>query len=244
MQNSRVATLSAFLGLAAVAAFAVGPLGIQMGVFTPFIGFRIFGLGTLLGLLALVLGMAGLWFTRAASARGGRGRAVVGAVFGVVVVAIVATVALPSGALPVINDITTDTNDPPQFSAAQKIASNVGRDLSYPNEFAALQSQGYPDLAPIPVAEPPEEVRITAEGVAQQIGWEITYRDAGAGIFEAVQVTSIFRFVDDIVVRVRPSDGGSIVDVRSKSRDGKGDMGANAARIRMFRDKLTRLEDG
>jgi uncharacterized protein (DUF1499 family) len=53
-------------------------------------------------------------------------------------------------------------------------------------------------------------------------------------------VTRIFRFVDDIVVRVRPSNGGSIVDVRSKSRDGRGDMGANAARIRAFRDKLAR----
>lgn len=240
-KSSRAATLAALLGLASGAAFAVGPLGIQLGVFTPFIGFRIFGLGVLLGLLALVLGMAGLWFTRAASAHSGRGRALVGAACGLVVVAIVATVALPARTLPVINDITTDPADPPQFSAAQKIAANVGRDLSYPGESTAtLQRQGYPDLAPIAVAEPPEEMRITAEGVAQQLGWEITYRDAGAGIFEAVQVTSIFRFVDDIVVRVRPSNGGSIIDVRSKSRDGRGDMGANAARIRAFRDKINR----
>jgi uncharacterized protein (DUF1499 family) len=240
VQNSRVATLSALLGLASVAAFAVGPLGIHIGVFTPFIGFRIFGLGLLFGLLALVLGMAGLWFTRAATGRDGRGRAGVGAACGLVIVGIVASVALPSGSLPVINDITTDPDDPPQFSVAQKIPANVGRDLSYPNDFAPQQRAGYPDLAPITVTEPPDEVRITAEGVAQQLGWEITYRDAGAGIFEAVQVTRIFRFVDDIVVRVRPSNGGSIVDVRSKSRDGRGDMGANAARIRAFRDKLAR----
>ncbi len=56
------------------------------------------------------------------------------------------------------------------------------------------------------------------------------------GVFEAVEVTRIFRFVDDIVVRVRMSPGGngSVVDVRSKSRDGRGDLGANAARIRAF----------
>jgi len=42
--------------------------------------------------------------------------------------------------------------------------------------------------------------------------------------------------VDDISVRVRESGGGAVVDIRSKSRDGKGDMGANAARIRAFRD--------
>ncbi|MBW2399988.1 MAG: DUF1499 domain-containing protein, partial [Deltaproteobacteria bacterium] len=44
--------------------------------------------------------------------------------------------------------------------------------------------------------------------------------------------------VDDIVVRVRRDGADSIVDVRSKSRDGRGDMGANAARIRLFRDEL------
>ena len=53
--------------------------------------------------------------------------------------------------------------------------------------------------------------------------------------------TRIFRFVDDVVVRVRPAEGGgAIVDVRSKSRDGRGDLGANAARIRAFAEKLPR----
>jgi uncharacterized protein (DUF1499 family) len=37
---------------------------------------------------------------------------------------------------------------------------------------------------------------------------------------------------------VRPADGGSVVDVRSKSRDGQGDLGANARRIRAFRTAL------
>jgi uncharacterized protein (DUF1499 family) len=41
-------------------------------------------------------------------------------------------------------------------------------------------------------------------------------------------------------VRVRAAPNGSVVDVRSKSRDGQGDMGANAARIRAFRDALGR----
>ena len=39
--------------------------------------------------------------------------------------------------------------------------------------------------------------------------------------------------IDDVVVRVRPgAQGGSIVDVRSRSRVGQSDLGANAARIR------------
>jgi len=37
---------------------------------------------------------------------------------------------------------------------------------------------------------------------------------------------------------VRPRDGGSIVEMRSKSRDGKGDIGANAKRIESFFARL------
>ena len=47
-------------------------------------------------------------------------------------------------------------------------------------------------------------------------------------------MTAIFRFVDDIAIRVRPTASGTVVDVRSKSRDGRGDLGANAERIRAF----------
>ncbi len=241
MNISRVATLSAALGLIAGTAFGLGPAGIQVGIFTPFIGFRIFTLGALLGLLALVLGVIGLWRTRDSALRGGRPRAVAGTALGTLVVLTILLAAGSAGNVPVINDITTDPDSPPAFEAARKIPENLERDLSYPGEeFAVLQREGYPDLEPIEVDGLPGEVLVTAEAVAQQLGWEITYRDASRGTFEAIQVTPIFRFVDDIVVRVQPDGAGSRIDVRSKSRDGRGDMGANAARIRVFREAVTR----
>jgi len=49
-----------------------------------------------------------------------------------------------------------------------------------------------------------------------------------------VATSDLCRFHDDFAVRVRPDDGGAVVDMRSKSRDGKGDLGANAERIRSF----------
>jgi uncharacterized protein (DUF1499 family) len=240
---SRVATLAAALGLAAAVAFVLGPAAIQIGAVSPFVGFRIFGLGLLLGVLALVCGTAGLWRTRAAAGRHGRRRAVVGMGLGLTIVAIVALAAGSAGNVPVINDITTDPEDPPVFTAAQQIEANRGRDLGYPgDDVARQQREGYPDLAPIRVSDPPAAAFARAERAAAALKWEITYRDPTTGVFEAVEVTRIFRFVDDIVVRVRISPGGngSIVDVRSKSRDGRGDMGANAARIRAFRDALSR----
>ncbi len=240
---SRVATLAAALGLAAAVAFILGPAAIQIGAVSPFVGFRIFGLGLLLGVLALVFGAAGLWRTRAAAGRHGRRRAVVGMGLGLTIVTIVVLAAGSAGNVPIINDVTTDPKDPPVFTAAQQIEANHDRDLGYPGDDVARQQRaGYPDLAPIHLNDPPDSAFARAERAAAALNWEITVRDPTTGVFEAVEVTRIFRFVDDIVVRVRMSPDGnaSVVDVRSKSRDGRGDIGANAARIRAFRDALSR----
>jgi len=237
--HSRVATLSRGAGFLAVVACAVGPLAIQLGLLSAFIGFRLFLFGALLGLVALLLGAVGLWTTRSASGRIGRGRAVLGLVLGFAIVGVLVASAGSGGNVPAINDITTNPEDPPVFFAAVELEPNRGRDLTYPGEeFASQQRDAYPDLAPIVLAAPPSDAFPKVESAIEGLGWEITYRDAETGVLEAVDVTRIFRFVDDIVVRIRPQAAGSVIDVRSKSRDGKSDMGANATRIRAFRDAL------
>ena len=65
----------------------------------------------------------------------------------------------------------------------------------------------------------------------QDMGLEIVAVDEAGGVVEATETTFWFGFKDDVVVRVRPSGDGSIVDVRSVSRVGLSDLGANAARI-------------
>ncbi len=62
--------------------------------------------------------------------------------------------------------------------------------------------------------------------------------DPETGRVEARDMSLVFRFVDDVVVRVRPGTSGSVVDIRSRSRDGRGDLGINAARIRALSDAL------
>ena len=44
--------------------------------------------------------------------------------------------------------------------------------------------------------------------------------------------TPIMGFRDDIVVRIRPGPEGARVDIRSASRYGRSDLGANASRVR------------
>jgi uncharacterized protein (DUF1499 family) len=64
--------------------------------------------------------------------------------------------------------------------------------------------------------------------------WDIVAAEEAAGRIEATDRTFWFGFIDDIVIRVRPTDVGSRVDVRSVSRVGVSDVGANAARIRGY----------
>ena len=142
--------------------------------------------------------------------------------------------------VPPIHDITTDTADPPQFVALQSVRQNAPNGVAYGGpEIAAQQQKGYPDIKPLVLKTPPAETLQHAIDAARSLGWEVISTDAASGRIEATDTTSWFGFKDDIVVRVRPdASGGSRVDVRSVSRVGHSDLGANAARVRKYLAKL------
>ncbi len=204
-------------------------------------------LGSLCGLLALLLGGIGLYTTRTASGRSGRRLALFGvATGGVLVVALLAAL-LPvlRAELPTLNDISTDLENPPRFASDP---SGRGRDMTYPppNYPPNWREQiraAWPALAPIESAHPPTHALELAARTARQLGWQVTHVDEAAGIIQAQHSTRLFRFVDDVVIRVRAdAGGGARLDLRSKSRDGRGDLGANAARIQRFRDAYRRAQ--
>ena len=237
--SSRAAHLAAMLGLGALAVCALVPVVIQLGLASPMGGFKAFMLGNLLALAALVTGMIGVWSTRVAAGRSGRGRALIGLAAGLFIIGLAVSANISAGFPPRINDITTDTEDPPTFQAARTLDANRGRDLSYPGEsFASLQRSAYPDLAPIEVSRSPAKAFDDVRRVAAELGWELTAEDTDAGTIEATDTSRVFRFIDDISIRIRPSPSGARIDMRSKSRDGQGDIGANAARIRAFRKAI------
>jgi uncharacterized protein (DUF1499 family) len=240
VHNSRIATLSAALAVVGVSLFAGGPIAIHAGVAAPLSGFYAFALGGIVfGLSAFVFGVLGLYLTRPAAGRGGRGLAALGSGLGLLMVGAVFASASSGGGLPPINDITTDTDDPPLFANAPELEPNRGRDMSYPGEgFARQQRAGYPDLEPIRVELTTGEAYEATLDAMTGFGWEITRSDRYTGAIEATDTTAIFRFVDDVVVRIRLVDDVTVIDVRSKSRDGRGDLGANAARIRALRDAI------
>lgn len=238
---SRVATIAAGAGAAGIVIATLGVAGIQLGLVRPLTGFYLFAAGTIvLGLLALLLGIVGIFLTRGGSDPTGRGRAISATVLGVLLVGIVVVSAGSAGDAPPINDITTNLDDPPVFVVAAQMPENQDRDMSYPADFVPIVSRAYPDLETIRVAQSPGKVFDSVIDAANELGWKVVDSDPKTGVIEAQDTSAIFRFVDDVVVRIRPTAaGGSVVDVRSKSRDGRGDMGANADRIRTLATKIS-----
>ena len=140
--------------------------------------------------------------------------------------------------VPPIHDITTDLENPPAFEAVIPLRADAPNTLERPPILAQQQRDGYPDLAPITLAQPPADVFDRALAVAQASGWEIVTADQGTGRIEATDTTRWFGFKDDVVVRITPWGSGTRVDVRSVSRVGRSDVGTNARRIQRYLEAL------
>ncbi len=231
-QTSRTARIALWLGIGGPTVTVVGILLSQLGA-PPMLGFGLFQLGILLGLGALLCGAVGLFLTRGET--GGRRQALGGLGLGVLMVVIVLVGAGPGANVPPINDITTNLDDPPAFAPAPVGHRNADRDMSYPSDWVPLVREAYPDLEPLSVPLPADEAYALALAEADRLGWQVTRSDPKSGEFEAEDATALFRFVDDVSVRVRGDGAGlATIDIRSKSRDGRGDLGTNATRIRAF----------
>ncbi len=219
------------VGVLAAIVFVAGPLLAHFRFVPAMTGFLVFDLGGLLGLISVVFGVVALLRGR---------RPWVALLPGLIVALVFLGIASRAGKYPRINDISTDTQTPPQFVQAGSIAANQGRDMKYPGAgFAQQQHAGYPDLAGLPLAAPPPEAYQQVLAAARSIpDWQLTRDDRVHLALEGIATSRLFHFHDDFVIEVRPHDGGSIVEMRSKSRDGKGDIGANAKRIESFFAKL------
>lgn len=141
--------------------------------------------------------------------------------------------------VPPIHDITTDTADPPAFVGLLEERRKAPNGFAYGGEaVAAQQRRAYADIKPVVVKSAPRETTQRAIDAARSMGWEVVIADAATGRVEAIDTSTWFGFKDDIVIRVRAEGEGSRVDVRSVSRVGVSDLGANAKRIRGFLAKL------
>jgi uncharacterized protein (DUF1499 family) len=245
------AWLSIFNAIFAVLLVGMGVAEAHLGAIEPMTGFLAFLLSFAIAILALLFGLVGLARTSAPERRPGRPKAVVGIVLGLLI-------AIPVGLTmwrwlsmpyPSINDITTDYDNPPQFVNPPGLSADS---MKYDRaRLEPIQTKYYPKLDPLRLDEKPDAAfarvkaaanvaRLVGPQMADQIpaapGWFIVYIDPATRTIEGVETSYLFRFRDDFVIQVRPGPdaNSSLVEMRSRSRDGTGDFGVNYNRIREF----------
>jgi uncharacterized protein (DUF1499 family) len=141
-----------------------------------------------------------------------------------------------AGMVPPIHDITTNINNPPQFVAVIPLRASAPNPPEYlGGETSQLQREFYPDIMSRVYVQSPSEVFVAVTDVVGELGWDLVDADEGDGRIEATETTPWFGFKDDVVIRLEASSANStVLDIRSKSRIGRSDIGVNANRIRTF----------
>jgi uncharacterized protein (DUF1499 family) len=196
-------------------------------------GFALMRWAVYLGLGAAVLALLLLAIPR--TRRGNAKSLLLGVVIGLAAAAVPLYGLSLAKSLPLIHDISTDTERPPAFVAVLPLRANASNPAEYGGpEIAAQQTEAYPDVRSQRLDAAPAEAFSRAEKVAREMGWEIVAADAASGRIEATDTTFWYGFKDDIVIRIEPDGKGSRIDIRSVSRVGLSDVGKNAKRIRAF----------
>jgi uncharacterized protein (DUF1499 family) len=217
---------------------ALGTIGAFTGAVTPFRGFSLVFLGVVTSVV-FGIALAGAAAFASATGKSWRPRALRGAIIPLIV-AIPAFIAVNLSSVPTMNDVSTDLGDRLEFDpelTPLRTSAEPGEEQRA--HFDTLQQQFYPDLVPIVVALPPDQAFEQAKRAAESLpGWQVTSADAAMGRIEATDTSRIFHFVDDVLIRVRPDGSASRIDVRSRSRDGLGDLGQNAKRVRTYSEAV------
>ncbi|MEE4661899.1 MAG: DUF1499 domain-containing protein [Halieaceae bacterium] len=233
--QSRLISLLGYIAVGCLLAMPLSVLAVRLGVHFS-IGLGVFALSGFVGLLTALLLLLVALLPRF---RGERGRALRSAAPALPPALLLAAILITGGKYPPIHDITTDTADPPVFDSGVYYRGDDANSVAIKPEVIEVQMAHYPDLHTLQTDLDTGAAFTRATEVANSMGWEIYNSDPANGRIEAASTSFWFGFTDDIVIRIsRGDDGDAEVDLRSVSRVGQGDLGANAARIKAFLDSF------
>jgi hypothetical protein len=237
---ARLAFITA--GVAALVVASAGPLHRYVGLDVE-ADFAVFRYGFYLAVAAVALGLATIVPTRP----GDRRRGFVAALLAIVIGAAAAYTPLDwflrAQRSPEINDISTDIATPPALVVTLQLRRGAPNPPAYPGASAGvLQRAAYPDIVPLQLTVPARTAFDVALTLATKRKWLVVDQRPPAGgrqgVIEAVARSPIMGFRDDVVIRVSTLGQGSRVDLRSASRYGTHDFGANAARLRSLLEDI------
>ncbi len=243
----RLAPASQWLARCAMAVILLSIVATRFGGIPHRNGLLLLSLGIFLAFIAVIAAIAALasvWRTGAP----GAGLAIRGLLLALLLLAWPGYLAVSAARLPLQNDVTTDLAEPPSFSRSR--AALDARQGYVPAELdrqtVTEAENDSVDLRTITLEQPPEDAMLLVQRAATNLGWLVIDSvnpsgRTGTGRVDAIARSLLFRFPDDITIRIRPGVGETRIDLRSASRIGRHDLGANARHIRDFRRELDAL---
>lgn len=199
-----------------------------------------------LAVLAALTGTVVIWRT----GRRGVGLVLSGLLLAALLLAYPAFLSIQAARLPLLNDVSTDLIDPPEFARSSRAIAARGsvEHAAIPMPWREAQRRAYPNVQPILLDLEADDAWPLVQKAVVARGWRVIEQTrpggrSGLGRIEAVDRTFLMGFSDDVTIRVRPLAGQTRIDVRSASRIGRHDFGANARRIQAFaRDLQAQLD--
>ncbi len=218
------------LGLASLVLLATSVWGFRAGGWPWPQAYNVAGWGAWTGGAGVLVALTGLaiWFVRR---RSGAALVLLGLILSLPVAGIGAAFELAARTTPPINDISTDTEDPPVFWF-------TATPSDYPAQNAEPQRAAYPNVRSLELPVPVNDAFAAALALVEDRGWQVLSADPAEGQIEAIATSMLYRFEDEVAIRVTETDTGSRIDMRSRSRLGRIDRGANARRIEAFLSDL------
>lgn len=218
------------LAILTAALFLLGPILAHFHILPALAGFGMFALSAVAGLLCITGSIA---LIKQKELQSG----VLYFSIGVLPILIIGYTLSSNGSHPSINDISTDLENPPVLFDQRTPDNAIVMDPKNP----AIVKASYGDLSPIYSNKSTDTVfAIVSDAAKANSDWTVYKEDSSSLLIHAYERFGIFQFTDDFTIRVTASrDGGSVIDMRSKSRDGKADFGVNAKRIRFFLSTLS-----
>lgn len=228
-QLSKTTLITLFLSISAMATAIIAVYGYRQTWWNHLDAFSIFAYATYLAIFTLVLFFIGL--RKIKNGKKGMLFNLLSLVFSLPIIFATFMFQYTASAYPRINDISTDTANPPSFW-------DMPNAFEYPSANAKIQEEFYPYIKPLVLDSTVEEVFNKVLKIIEKNKWELIAEDIEEGQIEAIALSFAFQFKDEIAISLKEKDGKVIVNIRSRSRLGKIDRGANAKRIKKILEEL------
>lgn len=147
--------------------------------------------------------------------------------------------------LPALTDISTDLDEPPSFTIAQRLrTAQMNAIAPITAETAALQMRHYPEITGRRLDAPVERVLAALGPTMAALGWRArgSLPTSASGRTEITMEMAapdlVLRLPADAALRLIDEDERTFVDLRAATPYGPHDLGSNAWRINRFMNAL------